>query len=180
MSEHSSETNVTTLPRPNAFPPRYSAPGKSLADEIDALMGDAEPEMSPAPATPAVVWLPPTQAPQSSRRSDPPAGHPHGMLCPQCGEWIWRYSPNCRHCEVNLDQYRAELEAMRQQELQAAHRRQLEQQRQFWLKWASMLTFGGIGGMLLATRVSGALQGWLLWAGIASFLAGLALVRLAE
>lgn len=48
------------------------------------------------------------------------------------------------------------------------------------MKWASMLTFGGIGGMLLATRMPQVLQGWLLWAGIASFLAGLALVKLAE
>lgn len=151
---------------------------QQLFGELDA------PALSPCPAPPYEYADWKLKVPVGQDYHVPWEGHyysvPHVLVGSKFNLKATRDSPNCRHCEVNLDQCRAELEAMRQQELQAAHRHQLEQQRQFWPKWASMLSFGGIGGMLLATRMSGALQGWLLWTGIASFLAGLALVRLAE
>ncbi len=102
------------------------------------------------------------------------------MFCPQCEQWIWRYSPDCRHCDVNLEQYRAELEALRVQDAQAFEARRIEHERKRWLKRAGVLTFSGVISILVASRMPGSLQGMLLWGGMCTFVAGMLLAKFAE
>lgn len=136
--------------------PRSREVKRPLQAEIDDLLHD-DPSSPVTP--PSTEWLP---APEPSGLRAPPPNHRHGVACPQCNEWTWRYSELCVHCGFNLFEYEKQRSLIKARRQQAAQRARV-------LRWMLGLIIAGVTLLGLHLWLGAWTEGWLLLAALACF-----------
>ena len=175
MNERSDSDKVVRLPSRT----RRSEPSQEMESrrestraQIDALLGDLSAE-PPELTQPLVEPLAPVVVVLEPRHEAPPPNHRNAIECPQCDHWTWRSTELCFHCGFNLYFYFAELEAEREERIQARQREHLADIRRQRLFWAVGLLVGGFTLTVKATQITPSpLSRWMLIGGFCMFVLG--------
>ncbi len=118
-----------------------------LRQEMIALLDDAQSEATEMPTVkPAEMHeTPPLRTVPTVRGvEEPPPGHRNATICPQCDHRTWIATKECRHCGLDIVEYRRVEEEARSQRIQELIAITRIEERRKCMMWIFGLIIGGV------------------------------------
>ncbi|MFA6231188.1 MAG: hypothetical protein WC617_13595 [Rhodanobacter sp.] len=164
-------TRLPIAPAPPTPPREQDVSTNSVREEIQWLLGEAE----PIPESESITEREPprTSLPTMLPDPGPPPHHRHAIVCPQCDRWTWCATQHCHLCRFDLFSYYAVQE--RDQKLQ----RQVQLRKQVSRKVVGLACVG-MALLFLGPKAPRPLSGVLVLVGIVALIGATVLLNVME